>query len=334
LKQQIPPRFLYWLGLLCAILSVSLGLGIMVCYITRWDRASVVTLFPFWVWGVIGIGLSLMAWRFHRKFWCLFLSITWLCLTLFYSDDLSRLILSNLPLSRSRQVSVSGLHLRVITLNCAGQMAAAREVEGWKPDLVLLQESPSSNDVSRLASECFGNEGDFLVGLDCSIIVRGRLARSPELQTAQSIAAHLTLSQGGSVEIISLRLMRPEVRLDLWSSACWRAHLHDRLVRKGQMQQLVDHIKNFNPDTPCIAGGDFNSPAGDAVSRLLKPRLKDTFREGGIGWGNTGINEFPISRPDQIWVSSDIHTIAARAVKTRNSDHRMVVCDLVLNPRP
>jgi hypothetical protein len=181
---------------------------------------------------------------------------------------------------------------------------------------VLLQESSSSNDVSRLAREWFGNEADFLVGLDCSIVARGRLARLSGLETAQSTMARLTLPQGGDVEVVSLRLIPPETRLDLWSPACWHAHLHDRLVRKGQMQQLVDHLKGFKPVIPCIAGGDFNCPARDAVSRLLKPRLKDTFREGGIEWGNTGINEFPISRPDQIWVSGDFQTITAWAVKT------------------
>jgi endonuclease/exonuclease/phosphatase (EEP) superfamily protein YafD len=135
-----------------------------------------------------------------------------------------------------------------------------------------------------------------------------------------------------SFVLVSLRLIPPETRLDLWSTACWRAHLHDRLVRKEQMQKLVDHLGSFKSDIPYIVGGDFNSPAGDAVSRLLKPRLKDTFREGGIGWGNTGVNEFPVSRPDQIWVSRDFKAIAAWAVKTRNSDHRMVVCDVILHP--
>jgi endonuclease/exonuclease/phosphatase (EEP) superfamily protein YafD len=195
---------------------------------------------------------------------------------------------------------------------------------------VLLQESPSSNDVSRLAQEWFGNEGDFLVGWDCSIIARGRLSRLSASKTVQFTLARLALPQGKNVEVASLRLSPPLTRLDLWLPACWRAHLEDRLVRKRQMQQMVDRLPHFKADIPVIVGGDFNCPAGDAVSRLLKPLLKDTFREAGTGWGNTGINEFPISRPDQIWVSQDFLTITAWAVKTHHSDHRMVVCDLVL----
>jgi vancomycin resistance protein VanJ len=332
LKRQILFRFLQWLGLLFSVLSIVLGLGILACYIARWDTVAAVTLLPFWVWGIIGIGLSLIAWRLQRKTWCLLLSLTWLCLTLFYSDDLSRLVLSSPSRLLSGRTPAPGLHLRIITLNCAGQAVAAQEAGDWKPDLVLLQESPSSDDVARLAREWFGNAGDFLVGLDCSIISRGQLTRLSGLKTTRFTRAHLRLPQGKEVDVVSLRLIPPETRLDLWSPACWRAHLHDRQVRKEQMQQLVDEFQGFKADIPHIAGGDFNSPAGDAVSRLLKPRLKDTFREAGIGWGNTGINEFPISRPDQIWVSRDFQTIAAWAVKTRNSDHRMVVCDLILHP--
>jgi vancomycin resistance protein VanJ len=326
--RQILSRFFHWMGWLCSAVSILLAVGILTCYITRWDTVSAVTLFPFWVWGTIGTGFSLMAWRLRRRTWQLLISLTWVCLTLFYSDDLSRLIRPHL----FSRIPTTGRHLRVISLNCAGQMAAAVEAGDWKPDIVLLQESPSSNDVARLAGEWFGDAGDFLVGLDCSIISRGRLARFSGLKTTRFTQAHLTLPQGKEVDVVSLRLIPPETRLDLWSPACWRAHLYDRRVRKEQMQQMVDELQGFKTDIPHIAGGDFNSPAGDAVSRLLKPRLKDTFREGGIGWGNTGINEFPISRPDQIWASGDFQTIAAWAVKTRNSDHRMVVCDLVLHP--
>jgi endonuclease/exonuclease/phosphatase (EEP) superfamily protein YafD len=333
LKRQNIFQFLHWLGLLCSAVSIILGVGILACYIARWDTVSAVTLLPFWAWGIAGIGLSLIGWRLQRRKWHLLIFLTWVCLTLFCSDDLSKLVQSSLPWPTFGTVPATGLHLRVVTLNCAGgQASAAAEVSSWKPDLVLLQETPDSNVVSRLAWEWFGSDGDFLVGGDCSIISRGQLARLSGLKTIQFTQAHWTLPQGKVVEVVNLRLLPPETRLDLWSPDCWRAHREDRVARKAQMQQLVDHLEGSKSNIPCIVGGDFNAPAGDAVSRLLKPHLKDAFREAGIGWGNTGINEFPASRPDQIWASGDFQTIAVRAVKTRNSDHRMVVCDLVLRP--
>ena len=46
--------------------------------------------------------------------------------------------------------------------------------------------------------------------------------------------------------------------------------------------------------------------------------------------GNTIINDFPVSRIDQVWVSGEFDSKVVVAHRTRNSDHRMVVCDLIL----
>ena len=79
-----------------------------------------------------------------------------------------------------------------------------------------------------------------------------------------------------------------------------------------------------------IVEGDFNAPAGDAIFRLLRDSMKECFREAGKGWGNTGINTCPVSRPDQIWINHSSVTIQAWARRTENSDHRMVLCDVLL----
>ena len=55
-----------------------------------------------------------------------------------------------------------------------------------------------------------------------------------------------------------------------------------------------------------ILGGDFNAPQGDAAFRPLAPRLRDAFRDGGQGWGNTITNDTPFLRIDQVWVSDEI----------------------------
>jgi vancomycin resistance protein VanJ len=97
-------------------------------------------------------------------------------------------------------------------------------------------------------------------------------------------------------------------------------------------------IDRVPPFVPLIVGGDFNAPAGDRIYRALPPRLRSTFRDGGKGWGNTVLNDFPIARIDQIWASDHFRTATVVARKTVNSDHRMVICDLLLragvkNPR-
>ena len=72
-----------------------------------------------------------------------------------------------------------------------------------------------------------------------------------------------------------------------------------------------------------------NAPAGDAIFRLLQPHLRDTFLDGGLGWGDTIVNDIPLQRIDQVWVSPTFRTAEVVARKTQNSDHRIVVCDLL-----
>lgn len=84
---------------------------------------------------------------------------------------------------------------------------------------------------------------------------------------------------------------------------------------------------------PVIVGGDFNAPPDDAALFPLRKRLFDTFRKSGRGWGNTGTNAYPLFRVDQIWASQHFRPESVRAQKTIHSDHRMVICDLVLEPK-
>lgn len=98
------------------------------------------------------------------------------------------------------------------------------------------------------------------------------------------------------------------------------------------MKALARHIQQIDLNTPLIVGGDFNTPPGDSLFRKLRPRLRDSFPEGGIGLGNTIINDIPLSRIDQLWVSRHfrIHSVLVR--RTEHSDHRLVICDVSLAP--
>ena len=69
-------------------------------------------------------------------------------------------------------------------------------------------------------------------------------------------------------------------------------------------------------------------PARDAASRGLMPELKDAYLQSGAGLCNTITNDDPMHRIDQIWISGELNPIVMRVFKTKNSDHRMVVCDI------
>jgi len=58
--------------------------------------------------------------------------------------------------------------------------------------------------------------------------------------------------------------------------------------------------------------------------------LTDAFVQAGRGWGGTHLNELPILRIDQVWLSGEWRALSVTAHRTRNSDHRVVVCDISL----
>ena len=215
--------------------------------------------------------------------------------------------------------------LRIVTLNCAGNVDAAHEVMSLKPDVVLLQEVPrSTNFLAQIAQNLFGNEATTIIGYDCAILARGRLEKSQEQQPPQYVRATLHLSSAHRILITSLRFVPPVARLDLWNPDAWRSSIANRRLRRQQLLSVIElHRTNSTSE---ILGGDFNTTANDTTLRLLS-HFEDAHRVAGRGFGNTMLNSFPIARPDQVWVKK-LRVNSAQAIKTKNSDHRLVLVEI------
>ncbi len=223
--------------------------------------------------------------------------------------------------------------MRVVSLNCAGGLLeAAREVAAYRPDVVLLQESPGAKEVRTLARELFGEAASALPGVDASIIVNGQLEPRmlPRKEAMSFVQARARLTNGLEAEVVSLRLLPACIRVDLWSPTCWREHSANRRDRREMMAAIANRLHALPHEVPVVVGGDFNAPPGDAVFRLLGTRLRDAYHEAGVGLGNTIENSTPLIRIDQVWVSEQLVADAVVARKTTHSDHRLVVCDLRL----
>ena len=50
----------------------------------------------------------------------------------------------------------------------------------------------------------------------------------------------------------------------------------------------------------------------------------------GIGWPDTYPNQAPLLRIDHLWSNARLVPLRTRAVRTKHSDHRMVVCDYLM----
>jgi hypothetical protein len=317
-----------WVKGTFAVTSGLLCLTLAVCYALQPDACVAVTIWPPWLWLLPGILLAGLVWDGERKRVSGAVALAWLAFLLMFAEEPRSLARGVVGSIATRQIAGTATRLRVTALNCGGGSPAA-EVQALSPKLVLLQETPTRKHVQKLGAQLFGAEAAEWTGLDDALVARGTLSpRTLPRGTSHFVAARARLEGIGKVEVVSLRLIPPVVRFDLWSPSCWRDYSVNRQLRREQLREVDDYLATIPLTTPVILGGDFNAPAGDAIFRLLRPRFHDAFTEGGVSWGNTALNDIPVSRIDQIWVSRHFHARAVWARRTVNSDHRMVVADL------
>lgn len=313
--------------------SVLLWVGVGLCYWRRPDAGAAVTIWPAWMWAVLGMLLAGLGWQKRRKRPFLVVSLLWLLTLLLFAEEATSLArVRSLP-PGWETLKQRGRALRVVALNCAGgSKEAAAEVIGYHPDLVLLSETPVRREVEALAKRLYGAEAGVAFGMDTSLIARGHVTLNdlPLRLRGSFVGARVRLISGLEMEVISLRLLPPVFREDLWNPECWRQHSENRQARREQLRALLPTLNTLPQNVPMLIGGDWNAPAGDAIFRLLPARLHDTFAESGVGWGNTVINEIPLLRIDQVWASESLRAVCVRAHTTANSDHRLVVADLIL----
>jgi len=320
-------------GQWCAALA-SLALCLIIalfCYF-RWPEVVAVTVFPVWAWAAVGLAvLAPSHSRSKRKRTVAILGV-WALLVILFAEEPRALFTCSRSWPDPEWVAARerGIGLRVVTVNCAGgNVEVAGEALAYEPDLLLLQESPSAPELQRLLQ---AHPGYSLVwGYDASIIARGKLEkRSVEQDDVGFVTIAETMIHAQPIVVIDTRLLLPYCDIDLWRPAAWRDAREACLAREAQMEAIARYVGQVDRDTQLIVGGDFNTPPGDSLFRKLRPRLRDAFPEGGIGLGNTIINDIPISRIDQVWVSSHFRVHAVVARRTEHSDHRLVVCDLSL----
>jgi endonuclease/exonuclease/phosphatase family metal-dependent hydrolase len=198
------------------------------------------------------------------------------------------------------------------------------------PDVVLLQEIPSASGLAQMTTQIFGKEGQFLAGNDSAIMARGKIKTSYVDQNHHFVIGTVSFDGGRELKCISLRLTPPVSRLDVWSTGFWLDHRDTRQTHRRQLQQVFAELGDTASSSALIVGGDFNMTPLDTAFDAFRPHLTDSFARSGLGWGATGTNDWPLFRVDQVWTNSSIIPIQVFAMKTIHSDHRMVVCDVVL----
>jgi endonuclease/exonuclease/phosphatase family metal-dependent hydrolase len=316
-------------------LSLALHLITLILYVRLPLRFAAFTVFPIWVWGSIGLTLGSISFIFCRARFSLVLILVWIFTILFMSDEarsMGRIGIETIETGPPPQYAGSSV-LRVITLNCAGHVDPSAAVKGYEPDIVFLQEMPHAYHLKRLIDKLFNGHGDYRYDPSkrCAVIVRGKIVDEEPVAKYRSQLVTVDMPSGRRLQLMNVHLQPAATNLRLFSRDCWREHSDNRILRQIELTYALQLLKlrTEYPRIPALIAGDFNAPANDAVYKLLESEFKDAFDEAGSGWGNTYHRAMPILRIDHIYSSDKFVPVRARAIRSSDSDHRMVVADFV-----
>ena len=307
-----------------AYLNLVLGIGLVILHAVQSDWLAPLTMIPPWMWLVPAGLLAFIARQILNRSLFVVTLLVWLAFVILYAEEARSLVRFNSLPERGQNDAIT----RVATLNCnLGSSVAALELSEYSPDVILLQESPSASQLSEIAVKLLGEEADFVTAGDTSILSKSKLELISADRASHFCHAVVTLPDGQRADVVSLRLSPPVFDIDFLSGKFWRKHHETRVKHRQQLQAIVDHLNASAVTQRWIIGGDFNLVGGDGSLSPLES-LQDTFDQTGSGWCNTGTNDYPLFRVDQIWVKGDLHSTVNKTFQTEHSDHRAVVTDL------
>lgn len=318
-------------------LSLLLHLVTVFAFARQPDGMAAFTVMPLWVWGGLGLFLTITAFWFLRASLSLWVTWVWAVTILMMADE-SRAIWH--VGKYSPKPGPAGLAdgrplIRVLTLNCNyfnyGGGDPDIDIREWDPDIVLLQEV-QPHQVKRVADRLFHGRGDYRVHQTNGIVTRWRITREVRNPHYRDQQVTIAKPDGSLIEVVNLHLESASTDLRLWRSACWQAHTANRNERRDELGSALLILADTAPGRPTILGGDFNAPPGDPIQSLLRADFDDAFDRAGTGWGDTYQRRIPVHRIDQIHATRQFRPQRCAAVSTRRSDHRMVVADLLQVP--
>jgi len=238
-------------------LSVSAAccVAIWACIWFQPDWLAAVTLVPAWFWLVPASVLTAFGISRKHKFRSLAVLIVWLTYTGFLVEEVESLVRTgNSPTVEWKAAYEQDRAFRVVSLNCSvANLNSAAEVTSFEPDIVLLQESPSRDNLQRLTKEHFGDDGACLWGGDTSIVAAGTIQPVTVDPTSHFVHATIELPSGVRVDVISVRLNPPVFRLDFWSGGFWNDHRDNRIKHRKQIADVMQRVQEI-PESAHLIG--------------------------------------------------------------------------------
>lgn len=325
------------LGLFLVLTALGLNFASVILFVRQPDLFTAFTILPIWFWGMVGLVMSGTAYFCCRSPLALFTATLWFVSSLVLSDEARSIarVGQRAPQAGEAESFLNRRPMRVITCNWSSLNKPLQDdILPWKPDIVFIQETPHPYLLKQLADKLYGQTGDYRYDEEhsCGVVLRGRITKALLEPKYRSQYLTARLLNGDLIELVNLHLQPASTNLSLWRPSCWQEHQRNRIQRRNELRFALAFLSEYTPfpNRPCLIAGDFNAPATDGATRVLKTDFTDTFGAVGTGWGNTYHRRLPILRLDQIHSSHHFLPIRSRAVTIPGSEHRMVVSDLLL----
>lgn len=320
-----------------ALVAASLGLHAFTvfCHTRQPDLFAAFLVVPLWAWGLLGLALASVAFLFLRANLSLVLSALWLVTILFGADEARVLAHAGTPKPTREPPSAPAgrFPIRVATINCSQFRfgSPGPDLAAWHPDIVLVQEIDPTR-LRELNEDIYDGRGDYRNDGTSGVLTRWRIVREVRSPRLRSQQVTVRLPGGHLVEVLNVHLVPASPDARLWLPSCWRAHRDAQIIRRNELAVAVGTLEQTTPlaTRPAIVGGDFNSPAGSPVYRILRPTFADSFSRAGRGWADTFPRRFPLHRIDRIFSTPGLTPQRCEALTLTVSTHRMVVADFTM----
>ena len=338
----------HWLPRLLIIASLGLHVITAASYIRQPDLMAAFTVYPIWMWSLIGLILSALAFLFWRAQLSLMLVTLWLLTILTASDESHALAnigkeVPELGLPKTFQsqetIRVCTLNWGAVKLNSAEVRKQAEMIAAYKPDILFMQEiTPWHAEI--MADIVYPVRGDFRADGHSATLTKWQIHDTTPNRMLHSHHTTLRLPKsrqypdGRLIDCVNFHLKSAITDMRLWQASCWKRHSANRKLQRKQVIWSLTLLQNSTPfpTRPVVVAGDLNAPASDPLHDLLRGHFTDSFNKVGAGWANTWHRRIPFQRIDYIYTSPLLRPVRSRNVVIPASDHLMVVSDFILLP--
>ena len=242
----------------------------------------------------------------------------------------------NVPLDRSH----GGRTIRVMTYNlrqgARGIREIARVIQDVNPDILCVQEVNSwdkwGDPVWQLQQLMLGwhmvRDGELAI-LSRYPILSSAVHYLPANTQRAILEARIRI-RGREITVLTTHFnVAAEQQLSAWGRAATPNRVNlTAAVMAAQAWELI-RVASAGGDSLIITG-DLNMPSRWLAYREIAGRYSDAFRAAGWGFGYTFPADLPLSRIDYILLGRSLGARRCFVPRTRASDHRPVVADLVL----